>query len=65
MDGSIVVVGTLTRCALLKSPCDLKTSQINMQWSIIQDLMLYEFELGHYTAEVGAVEYTDCTSAEG
>ena len=43
MEGSIMVVGVLTYCALLNSLCDLKAAQINM---------LYEFELGHDTVEV-------------
>ena len=32
--GSIVVVGALTRCALLHSVCILKTGQMNMQKSL-------------------------------
>ena len=31
--------------------CDLKAAQMNMQHSLIQKLMLNEFELGHYAFE--------------
>ena len=49
--GSSVVIGVLTLCIFLHSMCDLKTTQMNMQHSIIQGLMLYEFKLGHNTAK--------------
>ena len=39
--GSIMVVGVLTCCALLHSLCDLKAAQMNMQCSVIQELMLW------------------------
>ena len=42
--GSIFVVGGLTY-ALFHSVCDLKTEQMNVQCSQIQELMLYEFEM--------------------
>ena len=45
--GSIVVVGILTQCALLHFVCDLKASKMNIQHSLIQGLMLYEFKVGH------------------
>ena len=48
---SIVVVGALTHCALLHPWCDLKATLINMQHSLIQELILYEFKLGHNTIE--------------
>ena len=48
----IMVVGVLTRCALLHIVYNLKAAQMNMQHSLIQQLMLYELKLGHYTAEV-------------
>ncbi len=51
MVGSIVVVGALTCCALLHSMCDLKVTQMNMQHNLIQELMLYEFELDYITVE--------------
>ena len=47
--GSIVVVGALTRCALLHSECDFKVTKLNVQHSLIQELMLHEFE---HSAEV-------------
>ena len=46
VDGSIVVGGTLTHCALLHSLCDLQTVQINVQQHLIWDFMLYKFKLG-------------------
>ena len=49
--GSIVVVDTLTRCAVLHSVCDLKVAEMNMQWSLIRELKLLEFEVGHNTWE--------------
>ena len=47
MVGSIVVVGALARFILLKSVYNLKTTQMNEQRSLIQELMLYELKLGH------------------
>ena len=52
MIGSIVLVGALTHCALLHPMCDLKVVQINMQSSLIQEFMLYKFELGYKAMEV-------------
>ena len=49
--GSIVVVGALTRCALLHSAYDLKAAQMNVQCNLIRELMLYKFEIDHSTAE--------------
>ena len=49
--GSIVVVGVLTHCALLHSMCDLKFTQMNMQHSLIWELMLYKYKLSHNTME--------------
>ena len=48
---SIVLVGVLTCCALLHFMCDLKTAQMNMQCSLIQELMLNVFEEEHNTTE--------------
>ena len=47
-----MVVGALTHCALLHSICDLKATQMNMQFSLIEELMFYEFKLGHNVMEV-------------
>ena len=44
---SIVVVGELTYYAL----CNLKTMQINIQCSLIWELMIYKFKLGHNAVE--------------
>ena len=38
---SIVLIGALTRCALLHSVCDLKASLMNLQSSLIWGLLLY------------------------
>ena len=46
-----MVVGVLTCCALLYFVCDLKAVQLNVQLSLIQEFMLYEFKLGHNAAE--------------
>ena len=46
-----VVVGALTLCALIHLMCDLKVAQMNIQNSLIQEFILYKFELGHKTVE--------------
>ena len=51
MTCSIVVVGIVIHCKLLLSIYDLKAKQMNVQCSLIWELMLYEFELGHHTVE--------------
>ena len=48
MVGSLVEVGTLTRCALLLY---VKTAQVNMQRGLIREFFLYEFKLGQIAAE--------------
>ena len=50
MEG-IMVLGVLTHWALLHFMCDLKAIRMNVQYSLIWELMLYEFELGHNAAE--------------
>ena len=60
--GSIVVVGALTRCALLQSVYDVKAVQMNVLSSLIREFMLYEFELAHYAAE--ATTNICCTKCE-
>ena len=44
---SIVLLGALTRCALLHSVFDLKATQMNVQHSLIQKLILHGFKLGY------------------
>ena len=61
--GSIVVVGVLTCCGLLHFMWDLKVTQVNRQQSLIQELMLYKFELGHNTTE--ATKNICCVKGEG
>ena len=48
---SIEVVGALSRCTLLHSVCNFKATQMNVQHSLIQQPMLYEFKLGRNTTE--------------
>ena len=49
--GSIVVGDMLICCALLHSVYDLKVTQMNVQCSLIQELILYKFEVGHNATE--------------
>ena len=62
MVGSIVVAGVLTHCALLYFMCDLKAVQINMQHSLIQELMLYKIELGY--SDVEGIKNICCAKKE-
>ena len=48
---TFMVIGVLRHCALLFSVCDLKATQMNMQYSLIWELVFYEFELGHNATE--------------
>ena len=43
----LVVVSALTRFALFLSVKDSKAAEIYVQRGLIQELMLYEFELGY------------------
>ena len=54
---TIMVVGILTCCALLHSVCDLKAAQIYVQYHLIWELMLYEFEPGHNAMEATKIIY--------
>ena len=45
--GSIVVASVLICGALRHSVCDLKAAQMNVQWSLNRDIILFEFELDH------------------
>ena len=40
---SIIVVGALKGCALYYSGSDLKVAQMNMQRSLVRELILYKF----------------------
>ena len=44
-----MVVGALTHRSLLHSVCDWKAGQMNVQFNLIQEHMLYKFRLGHIT----------------
>ena len=61
--GSIVVVGALARCALLRFTCDLKAAHMNVQMSLIRELLLYEFELDHNEAK--GTKNICCVKGEG
>ena len=45
------VVGALTRYALLHFVCDLKATQINVQYRLTLELMIYKFKLGYDAME--------------
>ena len=47
----------------IASLCDLKATQMNMQCSLIQKLIVYKSELGHKAAE--ATKHISCTKCEG
>ena len=49
--GSPVVVYIPTHCTLLHSMYDLEDTQMNMNITLIQKLMIYKFELSHNTME--------------
>ena len=59
----MMVAGAQTCCALLHFVCDMKAAWINVQCLLIQELTLYEFELGHNTAET--IKYICCVKVEG
>ena len=63
MVNRIMVVGALTHCTLLHFMCNLKSSQMNVQYSLIQELRLYKFELGHNTTE--STKNICCAKDEG
>ena len=63
MVGSIMVVGALTHYALLPSMYDLKTTQMNVPHSLIQELMPHKFELGHNVKET--TKNICCAKGEG
>ena len=46
-----MVIGVL-KYALLHFICDLKATQMNIQYSLILELMFYNFKLGHNVTEV-------------
>ena len=62
MVDSVVVVDALTRYTLQLSVCDLKAARMNMQRSLIRELMIYEFELDHNTAV--ATKNIGCVNSE-
>ena len=43
--GSIVLVGAFTHCVLLLLICNLKATEMNVQCSLIQELIIYKFIL--------------------
>ena len=61
--GNIVIVGALTRCTPLHSVSNLKATLMNMQFSLIRGLGLYEFELSHNAAD--QTKTILCTKVKG
>ena len=62
----IVLVGALTRCALLHFAYNLKYAQMNVRRCLIQEIIMYTRSTKSILAwSAGAVEYTDCIFAEG
>ena len=61
--GSIVVVSAMTCCVLVHSMYDLKAAHMNVQQSLIWELMLYKFELCHNAVE--AAKNIHCTKGKG
>ena len=49
--GIIMALGALTHFTLLHSVCDLKATQMNVQCSLIWELMFKEFKLGQNIVE--------------
>ena len=61
MVGSILVVCLLIHCLLFYTMSDLKVKLMNMQLSLIWELILYELELGHNDHdETDNVYYAKC-----
>ena len=46
MVGSIMIVGMVTY-ALLHYMCDLRAAQMKVQYSLIQELIFYKYEVGY------------------
>ena len=47
----VMVVSTLTCCALFHCVCNLKDAQMNVQYSLIWEFIIYNFKLGQNTLE--------------
>ena len=58
-----MVVGVLTCCALLHSVFDFKATQINIQHSLIQEVMIYVFE--HCQNAMEEIKNIYCAQGEG
>lgn len=61
--GSVVVAGVLICYPLIECVCDLKSTQINVEYSLIQELMFYKFKLSHNAME--ATKLIHCVKGEG
>ncbi len=59
----IIVIGVLKHSALFHSLCDLKAILINVQCSLIQELILNKSELGYNAME--AMKIICCVKAKG
>ena len=60
---SIMVVGVLTCCALLHSMSDWENCTAEVPHSLIQELLLYDFQLNHNATE--APKKVCCTKSKG
>ena len=49
---SIALGGALTRCALIKSACDLKAAQMKVPFCLIWIFLVCEFERGYNSAGI-------------
>ena len=61
--GNMMVVEPLVSCALFPSVCDLKTTKMNVQSSLIRELMFNEFKVGHNSME--GTKNVCCVKVEG
>ena len=45
------MVGAIACCTLFHPVCDLKFPQMNVQYNLIQQFLLYKFIVGHKSVE--------------
>ena len=63
VENNIVVSGVLICYALFHSMCNLRATQMNVQYNLIWELMLYKFEMSHNSVE--ATKNIYCMKGEG
>ena len=64
VDGSVGVVSELIRWDLIHFVGDLKDAQLNLQYSQIRELLLYDFEVGHNTNSTTKNYDTKCNDKD-